>query len=90
MINKILDIIKNDPDIKKAYEDKESCFCMAIDPILQDKSISDDNLLNTLLLVMASQCKIYDRLLNNIAKYGDKSLINECNKDIRDVFNIDE
>lgn len=89
MLNKIIGIIKNDPEINSAYEDKESCFRMVIDPILQDKLADDDKLLNTLLIVMASQCKIYDKLLNNIAKYGDRVLIDICNKDIQNIFSID-
>lgn len=90
MLNKIIDLIENDQIFKTAYEDKESCFHMVIDPVLQDIDANDDKILSTLILIISSQCKIYDMLLNNIAKYGNAPLIDICNKDIKTVFSTEE
>ena len=40
--------------------------------------------------MLASQAVIYDKLLNNIAQYGDKNLIDKCNSDINSVFACEE
>lgn len=80
------DAIENDPIIKQCYEDQGGCFKNIIVPGIMD---SDDKL-RTMISMLASQAIIYDKLLNNIAQYGDKELIAKCNSDINNVFACDE
>lgn len=79
----INDAIENDPMIKQCYDDEGGCFKNIIVPSI----INSNDKLRTMIGMLASQAVIYDKLLNNIAQYGDKELIKKCNDDINNVFN---
>ena len=82
----INDSIENDPVVKQCYEDQGGCFKNIIIPSV----INSNDKLRTMISMLASQAVIYDKLLNNIAQYGDKNLIDKCNSDINSVFACEE
>lgn len=75
--------IENDPIIKQCYEDQGGCFKNIIVPSI----LNSESKIASMICMLASQAVIYDKLLNNIAQYGDKELIQKCNNDINAVFN---
>ena len=75
--------IENDPLIKQCYEDQGGCFKNIIVPSI----MNSESRIASMICMLASQAVIYDKLLNNIAQYGDKELIKKCNDDINNVFN---
>ena len=79
---KIKSIIENDPDIKQIYENDAGCFKNIIVPII----LEADDVDTAILGLLASQASVYDKLLNNIAQYGSKELIEKCTNDINNVF----
>ena len=80
---KIMEIIETVPEVKKVYEDKEGCFRNLVVPALTD-DINESDVFELMLVMLASQCRSYDILLNNIAVLGSKELIEKCRDDIRD------
>jgi hypothetical protein len=74
--------IENDPIIKQCYEDQGGCFKNIIVPSI----MNSESKIASMIAMLASQAIIYDKLLNNIAQYGDKELIKKCNDDITKVF----
>jgi len=75
-------ILEEDPEVKQVYDNNEGCFKNIIIPSIMDS----DNEIHTMISILAAQAVMYDRLLNNIAQYGDKELIKKCNEDIHNVF----
>ena len=51
---------------------------------------NSDNKLITMIEMLASQSVIYDKLLNNIAQFGNPELIKKCSEDIKSVFSGNE
>ena len=80
----IKETIKTDPMIKSIYENGDNCFRNIVIPTIMN---SPDNTLETIIAILANQSLIYDKLLNNIAKYGSKELMQKCSEDINSVFN---
>ena len=84
----IIDFIENDKITKAIYENNEGCFKNIVVPRI--KETEDDKVLETVISMLAVQTTIYDSLLNNIAQFGDKVLIDKCNNDINNIFTLEE
>ena len=84
----ILNFIENDEITKSIYENNEGCFKNIVVPTI--KKVEKDMVLETVIGMLAIQTAIYDSLLNNIAQFGNKELINKCNSDINNIFTLEE
>ena len=82
----INDSIENDPIVKECYEDQGGCFKNIIIPSI----INSDDKLRTMINMLASQSAIYDKLLNNIAQFGNQELIRICKNDVDSIFSCEE
>ena len=84
MTDKIMTIIMSEDVTKDIFNDKDGCFGnIAVNTLME---CNNDNVLETSIHMLAMQCKLYDTLINNIAKYGSKELIEKCNNDINSVL----
>ena len=84
----ILNFIENDRITKAIHENDEGCFKNIVVPKIKESD--DDNVLEIVISMLAMQTAIYDSLLNNIAQFGNKELINKCNSDINNIFTLEE
>ena len=84
---KIEEIIKVEPIVKGIYENDSGSFKNVIVPVIEN---SDDNaILYDLITMLALQCSLYDTVLDNIAKFGNKELIEKCREDLKTIVQIE-
>lgn len=83
--DKITDIIKNDPVVKQIYENNGGCFKNVVVPSIMNAE--DNEVLETVIMMLATQSKFYDALIDNISQFGNKELIKKCNDDINSITN---
>ena len=82
---KIMNYIKSNQEI---YEDKEGSFINVIIPVIE--SSNEDSILENLIAMLASQCKAYDIVLDNISQLGSSELIKKCREDLMNLYSIYE
>lgn len=80
----IMEIIENDPVTKETYENEAGSFKNVVVPQLA--LCDENNLVSTMIFLLAAQSKVYDVVLDNISLLGSQELIMKCKKDISAVF----
>ena len=84
MTDKIMEIIMSNPLTEKIYHEKNNCFSSIVANTLME--CNNDNVLETSINMLALQCKLYDIVLNNIAQFGSKELIEKCRNDVNNIL----
>lgn len=78
-------IIENDPTTKEIYENDGGCFKnIVMEDIINEND--DQLILIRMVTRLAMLSEIYDRLLDNMAQFGNEELIQKCQSDICTVF----
>ena len=80
----IKSIIETDEFVNGVYGN-DGCFKNIIVPLIMD--CNDDELLSNLINIIAWKSQMYDNLINNIALYGSKELIDKCNVSLKEIIN---
>lgn len=88
MTDKIMTIIMSNPITEKIYHENNSCFSSIAANTLME--CNDDNVLETSIHMLAMQCKLYDTVLNNIAQFGSKELIEKCREDVNNILSVED
>lgn len=84
LIEKIKEIIENEPTVKEIYNDENGNFRNVVAPAIMNADDSD--ILSTTIIMLATQCKAYDILLENISQLGNEELIKKCKNDITKFY----
>ena len=84
----IMEIIENSPVAEEIIKDNEGCFKNIILPAITQSN--NDVLLDTVISMLIMQTAIYDALLNNIAQFSSKELVDKCNSDINNILALKE
>ena len=80
----IMEIIENYSNIKEISEDNKECFKNIVLPAINNAK--EEDVLYTVIMMLITQTAIYDSILNNIAQFGSRELIEKCNKDINNII----
>jgi len=83
--DKINTLIENDPIVKEIYDKNDGCFRNVVMPCIMNTNNDNETLVIT-INSLASLSKICDALLNNVAQFGTKELIDKCNYDIQSIL----
>ena len=84
MKEQVLEFIENNaPEI---YKDKEGSFVNVIIPAI--KNLNEDTIFEDIICMLAAQCKAYDILLDDIAKYGNCALATQCRNDLKKFYSL--
>ena len=86
---KIMEIIEKDPIAKEIYENNSDCFENVVLHEIE-KYDNEDKAFEHIIFMLLSLSALYDKLLNNIAQYGNKELIEKCASDINSIYTIKE
>lgn len=78
-------IIENEPTVKEIYENNDGCFKNIVMEGITNED-DDQLILIRMVIRLAMLSEMYDRLLDNIAQFGNTELIQKCQSDICTVF----
>ena len=78
-------IIENEPTVKEIYENNDGCFKNIVMEGITNED-DDQLILIRMVIRLAMLSEMYDRLLDNMAQFGNEELIQKCQSDICTVF----
>lgn len=90
MKDRIMQVIENEPTIKRIYEENGECFNKVILPDIEKCGEDDDKAFEQIIFMLISLSAMYDKLLSNIAKSENADLILKCDEDIHNLLSTEE